>query len=279
VSAILVAPIVAACAYGFGAVLQTIGAQRGGGEPGMRGLAAILRQLPYLWGLAFDLLGWVLTMYAVRRLPLFTVQTTLASSLAVTALLGWRLLGLRLRRVDVSAIGVIIVGLVLVGVSAADGEAEPLARVTQVLLVLGVPLGAFLCLRVFRAGGYVAAGAAAGLMFALSAMCARAVESSDGIGDVIGQPIAWAVAGYAIAGLAIHARSLEGGQVGPVTAAMWSTEIIVATSVGFLVLGDRVRSGWAIPAVAGILLTLVATRVLATSPVHAVDEPVPAAAT
>ena len=58
-------------------------------------------------------------------------------------------------------------------------------------------------------------------------------------------------------------RALEQGDVGPVTAAMWSAEVLVGAGAGFLVLGDHIRPGWVVPAVLGMAITLAGTFILA----------------
>jgi len=76
---------------------------------------------------------------------------------------------------------------------------------------------------------------------------------------------------YAVLALGMHAVALIRGHVGPVTAAMWATEVLVATIVGAAALGDHMRPGWTIPAILGITMTLLATVVLARSPAQELD--------
>jgi uncharacterized membrane protein len=66
-------------------------------------------------------------------------------------------------------------------------------------------------------------------------------------------------------GLIAYARALEAGHVGSVTAVMWATEIVFATIIGWLVLGDNVRPGWRPAAGLGVVLALTATISLARS--------------
>lgn len=76
----------------------------------------------------------------------------------------------------------------------------------------------------------------------------------------------WAVLVYAILALAMHAVALMNGSVGPVTSAMWSTEVLVAAVIGFVALGDHVRTHFLVPALFGIALMLAATIVMSRSP-------------
>jgi len=265
----MVASLAAALLYGIGAVLQSLGAQRGGGHPGWRGLLRIATQGPYVAGLACDLVGWLLMIYAVRHLPLFAVQTVLAGSLIVTASLSWAVLHTPLRSLDLAAIGVAIVGLTLVGTAADTGEAVSPRAAVPTMLVIVLPIGVLVGAFVLRGVGPVLVACVAGVMFSLSATSVRTIEAPHSVGGLLRQPLAWAVIGYAASALALHARALERGRVGPVTAAIWSTEIVVASVVGFLLLGDSVRPGGAVVAVVGMTMAIGATIVLANAPATA----------
>ena len=67
-------------------------------------------------------------------------------------------------------------------------------------------------------------------------------------------------------GIYLVTRALEHGRVGPVSATMWTAEIVPATVIGFVVLGDHARAGYELVAVAGVALTVAATVALALSP-------------
>ncbi|MGB7448034.1 MAG: hypothetical protein WA892_02785, partial [Ornithinimicrobium sp.] len=56
----------------------------------------------------------------MRTLPLFVVQSIVASFLAITAVLGVLVLGMRLSRLDKVALAVILAGLLLVALSATE---------------------------------------------------------------------------------------------------------------------------------------------------------------
>jgi hypothetical protein len=112
----------------------------------------------------------------------------------------------------------------------------------------------------------------AGAAFTGSAMAARSVHIKDmSLVGILTEPLIWAVVVYAALALGLHAVALIRGSVGPVTAAMWSTEVLVATIIGAVALGDHMRPGWAIPAIVGIGITLVGTLVLARSPAQQLD--------
>jgi len=268
-SVALAAAVAASFLYGIGSVLQAVGARRGAGGAGVRGLAGIVGQAPYVAGLACDLVGWVLAMYAVDHLPLFAVHTTLAASVAVTALLAWRVLHVPLRRVDAVAIGAVLAGLVLVGAAAGAVPDDRGGTATKAFLIALVPAAVAVGVLTVRGPHPVLAGASAGLLFSLGATCVRTVTLGPTLVDVLRQPTAWAVPVYFGGGLVVHARALEHGAVGPVTAALWSSEIVVAAVGGYVLFGDRARAGGLVWALVGMALALVATVALALAPTRA----------
>ena len=48
----------------------------------------------------------------------------------------------------------------------------------------------------------------------------------------------------------LYTNALQHGQVGPVTAVLWIGEVVAPSAVGLAVLGDSVRTGWTLPAMA-----------------------------
>lgn len=273
----VVACVAASFLYGVGAVLQGVGARRGGGQEGLQGLASIMGQGPYLAGLGCDLAGWAMTMYAIHHLPQFAVQTTLAASVAVTALVAWCFLRTPLRRRDALAIAITLVGLVLVALAAGPAPADLDGQATRAVLAAVVTPAALLALLVVRRCGPVARAGVAGLLFSLGAASARTIELGPTPWHLFAQPTAWAVLGYVGAGLVCHARSLEDGKVGHVTAVLWSSELLMAGAAGFLLFGDRVRPGAQWTALLGLALSIVAMVLLSTGPGHT-DRPEPARA-
>jgi drug/metabolite transporter (DMT)-like permease len=265
--AALAASIVAAVAYGFGSILQSVGARKAtaAGGHGLKGLTGVVRQLPYLGGLACDFVAWLLSLYAVRTLPVFAVQTILASSLAVTTILARFVLHTRLDRATGIAIGVSIVGLVLVGASAGPERAPRVGHGFTLAMLLGVAAIAVVGLVAARRSKPVLLAAIAGVSFSLTAVAARELQSHrHPLHHLLG-PLFLALVLSSAVGLVLHARALQQGRVGPVTAAMWSAEIVAATVIGVAVVGDRVRAGFVPAAAIGMALSLGATLALARS--------------
>lgn len=97
----------AALCYGIGSVLQADAARRTAASAGLdpRLLARLLRSGRYLVGVGADGAGFLLSLLAVRTLPLFVVQSVVASFLAVTAVLAAVLLRMPLGTRDRVGVG------------------------------------------------------------------------------------------------------------------------------------------------------------------------------
>ena len=85
----LLGAVGAALCYGVGSVLQALAARRTTSAEGLdpRLLLRLARSWQYVVGLALDGVAFLLSIVALRSLPLFTVQSIVASFLAVTAVL------------------------------------------------------------------------------------------------------------------------------------------------------------------------------------------------
>lgn len=261
------AALLGALGYGAASVLQGVGASRATG-------AAVFRQPTYVVGLACDGLAWLASLVALRELPLFVVQSVLAGSVAVTVVLARLFLHARLRVWDAGAIVVMVLALAALAVAfPAQSAALPpgLTRWTLVAL-LAVALATA---ALYPRGGSLTLAVLAGSAFSGAAVAARALHVSGGIGALLTAPLVWAVLGFGAVGMVAYARSLERGPVGPATAVLWSVESVLAGAVGVLALGDAVRAGWAVPAVAAVLAVVLGCAVLATGPAEqAAGQPV-----
>ena len=186
----------------------------------------------------------------------------------MTVVLAHFVMHTRLARADIAAIAMTIVGMSLIAASAEAEVASIPSRTVGVVVILAVPLVAALSAFLGPKSPFLSA-IVAGMSFASSLFSARATHFDDGLASVVRNPLAWAVVGFGIVGLVSYARALEAGHVGSVTATMWATEILVATVIGWLLLGDNVRPGWRPAATIGVVLALTATVSLARSQTRA----------
>lgn len=255
----LAAAVAAALAYGASSILQAAATARGTSVPDL------LRSPGYLLGLGCDLVAWLLSLVALRHLPLFVVQSVLAGSLGVTAVLGSVLLHDRLRRRDGPAIALLVAALAVLAAAGGHQAATPAPPGVSAGLVAGAAALIVLAV-VARRSGPVGWALLAGLAFSGAALAARALH-----GTLLAQPLTYAVVGFGALGAYAYAQALDRGAVTAVTAILWAVEIVVPTVVGLAVLGDRVRTGWWPATAVALLAVLAATAVLATAPGPALD--------
>jgi hypothetical protein len=264
--AVVAAAVMAVC-YGAASVLQAIGVRSGapseGLDPGL--IMRMLRQLPYLIGLALDGVGFLASLVALRHLPLFLVQAAAAGGVGITALLATRLLAVRLGARDRLALLALGGGVVLLAITARpEGSTDPGHTFGRVLLVLVAPtlLAALLA---GRAGALASAALAAvsGAAFSGVAIAARAVVVPHPWWDLIEKPLAWAVVGYGVIGAWVFAAALERGAVTLVAAVVFAVETVLPAAVGLHWLGDSTRAGLALPAAVGFVVTVGAALALA----------------
>jgi hypothetical protein len=227
--------------HGLGAVFQSLGAVRTGG-------LRTLRDPAYLVGTGLDLIGWAAAILALRVLPLVLVQTFVAASLVVTAVLQRVVFGVRLptrgwvaarpgRALPVGPSLTGAVGAALIGLAAAGWWA-------------------------WRRRRPVIGAVVSGLAFGLSAVCARALPR---LTEAVTDPLGWLLVGFSLVGGLSYLRALEGaGRVGAtaVAAMLWVTELLVPSAIGLLVLGDAIRPHWQIPCLVAVFAVVVALVVL-----------------
>jgi drug/metabolite transporter (DMT)-like permease len=258
----------AALCYGVGSVLQALAARQTATAEGLdpRLLLRLLKSWRYLLGLGLDGLGFLLSLAAVRTLPLFAVQSVIASSLAVTAVLGAIFLHMRLSRLDVIGLVVVVFGLILVGCSAAEDHTIDVSSAEEWgVLIASIALG-LLAIPAGRLSGATSAaalGGIAGLAFGATAVAARMLPgdlSVDNIvhelGTLLSNPTTYALAVACVVAMLTYSTALQRGTVTQATAPMVVGETIAPALVGILLLGDRPREGWDWVAVIGFSLAV-----------------------
>ena len=224
----LIAAIGACGSYGTASVFQAVAAQRNAGQPlNRRTFGRIAGQLPYVVGLGLDLAGFVLNVIALQSLPLFLVQSLVAASVAVTAVVAVPVLGVGLhRRALVGVLGV-LVGLVLLAAAAKPGPAHVLARSAQWVLLVGLPVTALVTAAIARRPGPrtgpLLAGCA-GCGFAAVAVAARSLRPATPWWHLVLSPCVWAIVGFGLLAIIAFTAALTRGSVTVATAVMSAVE-------------------------------------------------------
>jgi drug/metabolite transporter (DMT)-like permease len=268
----LLSAFAAAALYGAGTILQAVGVRRAAATPAGGKWAQVWAGRLYAGGLLLDGLGFLASLAALRTLPLFVVESAIASSVAITAVLAVLFLRVRLTRRELIALVAVGVGLVALAVSARAEAAVPLSGPASWLLlgcvlpVAGLGLGA---LRTGGSGGAAALAATAGLGFGGVGVAARVVVLPAAWWRLVLDPVAWALVAFSLIAMAAYGLALQRGSVTTVAAVTFTVETVVPAAIGLLWLGDRVRPGAAPVAVLGFVLTLGGSIVLAR---HAAEE-------
>ena len=264
----LLGAAVAAIAYGTATVLQAIGVQRMAAIPDGAALwTRLVAGRLYAFGLILDVLGFLASVASLRTLPLFLVESAVASSVAVTAVLAVLVLDLRLRHAEITALVVIGVGLVLLAVSAEPGPAHHAGAVAGWVMLGTVALVALMLLIGLRDANSARASlilaTAAGAGYGLVGIAARALEVRHPWWQTAADPVLWALLAQGALAVIAYGFALHRGRVTTVAAITMVVETVFPAIVGLVFLGDAVRDHLMLLAVIGFVATLAGSLALA----------------
>jgi hypothetical protein len=273
-------PVGLACAvgtslcYGLGSVLQAAAASAAVPSRDLdpRLLLTLARGWRYPVGLALDAAGFVLSLVALRTLPLYVVQSVAASFLAVTAVVGIPVLGLRMRRRETCALLAVVLGLTLVGLSAAPESAHVLGTragwlVVGVAVALVLLAGPLVRLTARRSAWVL--GSIAGLSFGVVSVAGRALSAPLGtdlardLHLLARAPATYAVLVATPLALVAYATALQRGTVVQATAPLVVGETVLPALAGLAFLGDHARPGWGTVALVGFVVAVGSSVLLA----------------
>lgn len=260
-----VAAFVCCLGYGVGSVLQSVGAKRAAAATGVSGVAVIVTQLPYLLGLAADGVAFLGNVVAARELPLFLVQSIMAASVGVTAVIA-AIRGARLLGRDWAALGVLGVGLVLLAFSATPDSPVAAAPAVEWAVLGSCALPGALGLLGTRLGGrrsWVVLAAASGLGFSVVGVASRGLGALPISLALLRHPLLWSLVAGGVLAMAFFAVALQRGPVTAVTAISFMIEVVLPSVAGLLLFGDRVEAGLGPIAVLGFALAIAGTTALA----------------
>src|ERR1035437_10656909 len=162
----------AALGYGSASVLQSVAARKAESSRGLdpRLFVRLAGSVGYVSGLGLDFAAFVASLVALRTLPLFFVQSAVAASVGVTAVIA-AAIGVRLQGREITSLVVLGGGLLLLAASAQPDRGTPLTLgVRWGLLSCAVGLGA--------AGALVARGNGRSSAQALAVLAGLAFTSN-----------------------------------------------------------------------------------------------------
>ncbi|SPM36820.1 Permease of the drug/metabolite transporter (DMT) superfamily, partial [Mycobacterium rhizamassiliense] len=258
--------------YGTATVFQAIAArsvESGNSKSGVDAMLLLraVRQWRYVVGIALDGLGFVLQVMALRLVPIYVVAAALAASIAVTGVVSAWLLSARLSRAEWTAVGVVCVSLAALACAAGPGHFRhapaglgwALIVVVAVIFVVGAVAGRL----PDRERGF-ALGLAAGSGFGVVEIGVRLMDQMDPTKAAFyTHPAVYAAAGGGAAGFLLLTSALQRGSVTTTVAAMVVGETIAPALVGVVWLGDTARAGLGWLVIAGFVVAVSATLMLA----------------
>lgn len=245
---------VVACALcnGAAAILQKLGADRQQRATSLdaRLLVRLARSAPYVAGLALDLLGWALTVFAVRFIPLFLAQAVIATNVALTALLEKMIMHRTLPQKLWRWLVVLFAGLALLGASATQQSAVAVRGALEWSIVLTpvvcLVFGAILVRLKGRAVSFALASLS-GVAFGGTSVVGRVLPITSQWWHLFASPLLWALVLYGLAGVWLFTIALQRGLATTVNASMTAAQTLVPAIVGLAFLHDVVRGDvWAL---------------------------------
>jgi len=272
----LACAVVAALSYGIGSVMQAAAVRHAENRPNLDPmlLVRLVRRLPYVAGLALDLVGFAASVIALHTLPLFVVQSAIAGSVGVTAIAASIAFGIRLLGYERIALVALMFGFALLAISARPERAALLGPAGQWILVGGFVVvlgaGAFSARLDNRKAG-IGLAICAGLSWAGTGIAARVLHIPSPSWHLLFDPVALCLAAYGLLGALLFAAALQRGSVTAAAAIVFTVETVAPSLIGIAFLGDNARSGFQLVALLGFAVTVGGSIALARR-----SEPLPA---
>jgi drug/metabolite transporter (DMT)-like permease len=248
----LVAALLAAVLFGGLAVVQAAAARRHGLLSPLMALVA-----------ALYLVGWLLHLVAIARLPLYLAQVGVAAALVVTALVAAYVMGEPLWRRHWLAVVGLVGGLSLLAVAAGDVGPSGVTAGTLAVLALCLVATAGMALVVVRSTGQlggVLLGVLAGLADAGSPIATRALTTFRVDGLAVAAAVCTGL--FGLLGFVLYSAALRRTSVTAATAPLTLLQTVIPAVVGLAFFGDGVRAGWWPAAAAAFAASVAAAVVL-----------------
>jgi len=257
----LACAVLAALSYGIGSVMQAAAARDAENHPNLDPLLLVrlVGRLPYVAGLALDLVGFGASVIALRTLPLFLVQAAIAGSVGVTAIAASIAFGIRLLGYERIALVALMFGFALLAVSAQPERATSLGLVGQWILACGVVVAlaaGALSARLDNRQAGIGLALCAGLSWAGTGIAARVLQIPSPPWRLLIDPVALCLVAYGLLGTLLFATALQRGSVTAAAAIVFTVETVIPSLIGIAFLGDHSRSGYLLVAVLGFAATV-----------------------
>jgi drug/metabolite transporter (DMT)-like permease len=247
--------------YGVANLLQSMAAAKTTAhetlDPAL--LVNLAKHRVYLFGLLFQVMGFVLAFLARKDLPLFLVQASVAAGLGVTAVLGVLVLKWRLPMIERGLLAGLCAGIGALVLSAKPNPSNAVGKIGVILLAASLFAIAFVgvfAAKLQGAPGSVALGALAGLTFGAAAVASRPLASAPSVQAFLTSPLLYLVLAHSLVGQLLLGLAMQRGSTTAAVASMDAAAAVPAAIIGLLFLGDEIVPGLEWLAALGFVVTI-----------------------
>ena len=228
----------------------------------------LVSNAPYMAGIVLDIIGWLLTLVAVRALPLFLVQSVISANIVIADLLDELVLRRRLPRSAYGLILMIIVGLTVLASTAAPTQVnQPITDWYQwsalILLIILSLVGSVLVKLKARAAA-IGLAVIAGIAFGGISIVGRLLIINVPFWHFLESPLSWVLIAYSGLGMLFFSIALQRTSATTVNAVAVALQTIAPAAIGLALLGDGVRDGYWPVMITAMTVTLIGAVVLAS---------------
>ncbi len=223
-------------------------------------ILALLRNWPYLAGTILDVLAGGFTLLASHTLPLFLVQSLIATSIIFTAIFERVIFKKKITLKSLLAMIVVLIGLGMIAVATHSHQANIIGSAFKLILSISpliVIVIGFWCLKTKTRSASFGLAALSGVCFGMTSVGGRILIYPDPVWHIVSNILAWIIVIYAILGLFFFTTALQRISATAVNSTMVGFQTIVPTAIGIIFLGDTARQGrWALVALGTVLVLI-----------------------
>lgn len=234
-------------------------------------LIRLFKNIPYAFGTFLAITGYVLSLVALRIMPLFLVQALIAASIIVTAYGERIFLRRNLPKRIYAALTAVIVGLIFLILSAVTGHARiDNQAVKYIVEVFPIPIGLIGIFFIYIKRNNISAMALAalgGLAFGNTSTIGRILVYPHDYWNLIENPLIWSLVLSAVLGQYLFSVSLQRASATQSNALMILTQTLCPSLFGLIFFGDEIKAGFGVIVAAGIVLVILGSAATAITEV------------
>lgn len=266
------ASVLGSICYGSATVLEQAGVKKEKHLTSINPLKLLkfIKEGPYFVGLLLDLIGWLFFLVAVRSLPLFLVQSFIALSIVISALLDRYWLKHKILKPEKVSILLVILGVVLLSFIAKPSSAIATSNLFKLIIIVGPLLVAILAtiiLNLKKSAFYNSLiSVLVGISFGGTSIVTRIIVFGQ-IEKQLNQALLLvSLALYGLLAIILLSIVLQRDRINRVNSLILASEVMVPSLIGIAFLGDGIRSGsWYILSV-GLIFVVVGALVTSFKP-------------